>query len=168
MKNAILIVFAFLFFGTFVLAQTYDGDGTYESISAGDTITADNGYSLNFVEIRRVGIAGGMNNGFYEYFSPDEGKIGNFTLVDVNNPTTRFYVLNSLDGTPVINVTFTRSSPTASLYTKVVSLTQSEEPDEQEEVGNAYTQNTNNQDIEKSGFFKRSWTWFKCLFSRKC
>jgi hypothetical protein len=39
---------------------------------------------------------------------------------------------------------------------------------EQQEVGDVYTSNTNNQNTEKPGFFKRSWTWFKCLFSRKC
>lgn len=164
--RGVLLIFLILSLSTsFIVAQTYNGDGIYQSLSAGDKVIANNGYIFNFVEIIRVGIAGGMNNGFYEYFSPEGNKIGNFTLVDINNPTTRFFTLNSLDGTPVINVTFIRSSPTAILYTNVVSLTQSEE---QEETGNVYTQNTNNQDKEKPGFFKRSWNWFKCLFSRKC
>ncbi len=164
MKKVILFIFCLLFLSTFALAQTYNGDGTYPSLSAGDIIIADNGYSLNFVEFRHTGVAGGMTNGFYEYFSLDGSKIGDFTLVDVNNPTTRFFELNSPDGTPIINVTFTRSSPTATLYTKVVSLTQPE----QQETGEVYPQNTNNQDVKKPGFFKRSWTWFKCLFSKKC
>jgi hypothetical protein len=125
----------------FILAATYHGDGVYESFSAGDTIIADNEYSLNFVELRQTGIAGGMTNAFYEAFSSEGDKIGNFTLVDVHNPTTRFFVFNSLEGTPVINVTFTRSASTSPLHLKVESLSSVEnQPDKNITYGQCVAQ----------------------------
>jgi hypothetical protein len=214
MKNISLLLFCFLFLSTFVLAQTYEGDGTY-SIQIGGIYQLNDGYSIKINEY--------VSNYATEYykvslFSPEGDLIKNFTQGSVYEyslrnedleligtlkftPSTRTSSGNSevsiksySENDPVLYGTYTclASDRTTSwkkecksikdilgecgslefMLTDVcgstVSLTQSEEPDEQEEEENIYTQNTNNQDTEKTGFFKRSWTWFKCLFSRKC
>ena len=79
MKKIALFLFCLLFLSTFVLAQTYNGDGTY-NIQIGDTYKFDNGYSIKINEY--------VSNYVTDYhkvslFSPEGDLIKDFNQGDV-------------------------------------------------------------------------------------
>ena len=204
MKKIALFLFCLLFLSTFVLAQTYNGDGTY-NIQIGDTYKFDNGYSIKINEY--------VSNYVTDYhkvslFSPDlikdfnQGDVYEYSLRNGDleligtlkfTPSTRTSSGNSevsiksyTEDDPVLYGTYTclASDRTTSwkneckgikdileecedlefMLTDICnSAVEPVDIDNSKDLGD-----TNNQDVEKPGFFKRSWTWFKCLFSRKC
>lgn len=159
MKKVLLSLLILYLSLSFAFAADYYGDGTYNvNLEEKVTFIADNGWKLDLVDYKEYGMYKYNSGLFFEVTSP-EGTLYNFDSTIGNNP----------DATSKIQVNSTQSSSEGVLE---ISIYNSHEggyySNKEITITSLVGKGQSKYIAGKSGFFKRTWAWFKCLFSKKC
>jgi len=139
MKKALIFIFLGLFLVSmtgFVLAETYEGDGTYSiNLSEKDTFIADNGWSLELTNYKEYGPYK-YNSGISFKVTSPEGDNYNFDYIIGNNYGATYKIqvnstVSSSEG--VLEVSFYNSNEGGYYENKDITIVSLEEEENESE-----------------------------------
>lgn len=158
----IFLIFVLLFLGTFVLAETYNGDGKYTyderypntngDLIEEDLIKLDNGYFLNFKSVNVGGGSVGTRITYTFELLSSKNKLlkeEKFSFGSWGDVDESFDFLDE-NNISIVKIDFLR----------VVDTIDGQNYPTMHITFSSYEIN--------NSFFNKIGNWFKCLFSRKC
>lgn len=105
MKKLVILCFGILLLSSFIIAENYEGDGTYV-LKEGDSVTTDNNYQLVLtgLEGKILGTVNSMATYSFELYQ-ENIKLDDLYF-DTYNFGTYSYLIDSPGGESAINITF--------------------------------------------------------------